>query len=526
MKALMKNLITISILLCCTIALPSCQNDDWKKEVEKLRNELDIQKQLFDASQNNIYITDVTTANDGYTITLSDGNTIVLQNGIDGTNGNQITNISANGDQMTFSFSDGTQITLAINKSDVNEICLPSYLYMLSDTRNDIFIEPFIKRWYPFDYNVRFNGDFYSRRLERVVSVDKPENDKKIIANLYELKNFTRISIYSSRIRLGIKNTGNSEVVAQIIGDSYTQGAFYKDALLRKGYVPNLKLVGLRDVKVESEDDPLYTTGQYDEGRNGACMSWYFEVFTGNNRYHGFMHPDGDFRYWGSTEFWQLCFLVEKGERSDLEVTNGKYGSCLHKFKEDGYLKSPVKGDLQYDSTQKSFVMYDGSQWINVRKEDFTWNFDYGKYLAMWNITPPHFLAEMLGLNDFRNNINADFSTFDKQLRIVKESYLKAVPNGKFLILIPCSTCGTMDNKDGNFTIMQNFAMWRFRKYLIDNFDKKESEGYYLVDIGITIDNEDGYYYDEEGMQLYQPHPYKNYPTMGIPLAAFIQYHR
>ena len=347
MKALMKNLITISILLCCTIALPSCQNDDWKKEVEKLRNELDIQKQLFDASQNNIYITDVTTANDGYTITLSDGNTIVLQNGIDGTNGNQITNISANGDQMTFSFSDGTQITLAINKSDVNEICLPSYLYMLSDTRNDIFIEPFIKRWYPFDYNVRFNGDFYSRRLERVVSVDKPENDKKIIANLYELKNFTRISIYSSRIRLGIKNTGNSEVVAQIIGDSYTQGAFYKDALLRKGYVPNLKLVGLRDVKVESEDDPLYTTGQYDEGRNGACMSWYFEVFTGNNRYHGFMHPDGDFRYWGSTEFWQLCSLVEKGERSDLEVTNGKYGSCLYKFKEDGYLKSPVKGDLQ-----------------------------------------------------------------------------------------------------------------------------------------------------------------------------------
>ena len=142
MKSLMKNLITISILLCCTIALPSCQNDDWKKEVEKLRNELDIQKQLFDASQNNIYITDVTTANDGYTITLSDGNTIVLQNGIDGSNGNQITNISANGDQMTFSFSDGTQITLAINKSDVNEICLPSYLYMLSDTRNDIFSHP------------------------------------------------------------------------------------------------------------------------------------------------------------------------------------------------------------------------------------------------------------------------------------------------------------------------------------------------------------------------------------------------
>ena len=321
----MKNLITTTILLCCTLLLPSCQNDDWKEEVEKLRNELNVQKQLLEASQNNIYITHVATTDDGYTITLSDGSTVVLQNGIDGTDGSQITNISANGDQMTFSFSDGTQITLAVNKSDVNEICLPSYLYMLSDTRNDIFVEPFIKRWYPFDYSVLFNGDFYSRRLERVVSVDKPENDKKIIANLYELKNFTRVATHSSRIRLGIKGTGNSEVVAQIIGDSYTQGAFYKDALLRKGYVPNLKLVGLRDVKVETEDDPQYTTGQYDEGRNGACMSWYFEVFTGNNRYHGFMHPDGDFRYWGSTEFWQLCFLVEKGERPNLEATNQVY---------------------------------------------------------------------------------------------------------------------------------------------------------------------------------------------------------
>ena len=93
--------------------------------------------------------------------------------------------------------------------------------------------------------------------------------------------------------------------------------------------------------------------------------------------------------------------------------------------------------------------MYDGSQWGNVQKDDFTWNFDYGKYLAMWNITPPQFLAEMLGLNDFRNNINADFSTFDKQLRIVKESYLKAVPNGKFLILILAAPAVRWTTKTG-----------------------------------------------------------------------------
>lgn len=75
----MKNLITTTIFLCCTLLLPSCQNDDWKEEVEKLRNELNVQKQLLEASQNNIYITHVATTDDGYTITLSDGSTVVLQ---------------------------------------------------------------------------------------------------------------------------------------------------------------------------------------------------------------------------------------------------------------------------------------------------------------------------------------------------------------------------------------------------------------------------------------------------------------
>ena len=35
--------------------------------------------------------------------------------------------------------------------------------------------------------------------------------------------------------------------------------------------------------------------------------------------------------------------------------------------------------------------------------------------------------------------------------------------------------------------------MWQLRKNIIDTFDGRESEGYYVVDIGITIDNEKGY---------------------------------
>ncbi len=525
----MKNLLIAFGLLCSSVALTSCAADDWKEEIARLQEELNVQKELLEASQNNVYITHVETTDEGVVLTLSDGRQLEVRNGAngaDGTDGATVTDISMADGRMTFTFSDGATIVLTVDDADANEVCLPAYLYMLSDTRNDMFVEPFVKRWKPYDYSVVFNGSFYSRRLERVASVDHPENNQRVIVNLFELAHFSRVDNATSRIRVGEKGVGSGKVVAQIIGDSFTQGAFYKDALLRQGYVPGVQLVGLRSVKVETDDDVQYTAGQYDEGRNGACLSWYFDVFTGDTRYHGFMQPDGNYRYWGTTGFWKKCFLAESGSRPDLEAENGKYGACLSRFSETGYLKQPAEGDILYDSDTASFVVYDGNQWNTTEKSNFTWNFDYGKYLAMWNIEPPKFLAEMLGLNDFRNNVNADFSEFNRQLEVMKNSYLKAVPDGKFIVLIPSSTCGVMANNAGNFTLMQNFAMWRFRKNLIDTFDKRESEGYYLVDIGITIDNEDGYYYDEEGMQTNQPHPYKNYPTMGIPLAAFLQYHR
>ncbi len=53
-----------------------------------------------------------------------------------------------------------------------NDICLPSKLYFLTGVQNDIFIEPLIKRWRPYNDVVRFSGTAkFQRRLERVASV-------------------------------------------------------------------------------------------------------------------------------------------------------------------------------------------------------------------------------------------------------------------------------------------------------------------------------------------------------------------
>ena len=159
----------------------------------------------------------------------------------------------------------------------------------------------------------------------------------------------------------------------------------------------------------------------------------------------------------------------------------------------------------------------------------------------MWDIPRPDFLFVMLGLNDFRDHLQADFTEWGQRITILKDAYQAACPHGKFVICIPCSTCGSLDNAAGDFTLRHNAAMWRFRKWLIDNFDHREQDGFYLLDIGITIDNEHGYHlakgattvpYEQYAgtdvlrVQAGNPHPYANYPAMGLPIAAFIQANR
>lgn len=549
----------------------SCQNK-LENEIRELKQELNAQRELIELLQNNNNtVSNISYTENGYTITLSDNSTIVLTyttpiivkgdkgnwllNGKDtgiqvkddkqmpditiGENGNWFidgndTNIKAEnptnglinivliGKELTFFFSDGSQIQITLDgfaEKSENDICLPKYMYMLSDTRNYLYFEPFIRRWQPTIDIVRISSTIpLAEQNTRYICIDQPKAWQTISANLYD-QDFNIVKSQTSIVRLGEKNVGDKEVRVQIIGDSYVQGAFFKDALLTQGYVPNIKLIGLR--KIDG------TEGQYDEGRGGDRLQDYFSVHTGETKaYHGFMHPDGDYRYYGSTAFWMNCHKAMNGD-TGLTYTCGRFDDFAIRFNaETGYLLTPRQGDMQYDNTLKSFVLYDKGTWKAVKKEDFTWSFDYGKYIEAWNLPAPHFLGELLGLNDFRNDMNADFTTWNEQIQIMKQSYLDAVPDGKFMILIPCSTCGIMNNVNGEFTLQQNAAMWKLRKNIIDTFDNREDEGFYLVDVGSTIDNENGYNKDENGMQTGNPHPYLSYPVMGIPIAAFIQFHR
>lgn len=414
---------------------------------------------------------------------------------------------------------------LANAETRSNNMALPSELYMLPESRNDLFTQSFLQKWNPYDFHVRVDGDCdFERRIPTVTTIVNPASHNYVKVDLISGDDFGVIC--SDTIRLLVKAldlNSISPVSAQIIGDSFVQGSFYRTALVDSMLVPGLKTIGLR--KLSGSDS------HYDEGRGGWTMKDYFSIPKGDfTPYSGFMQPNDDRRYLGACQFWINCHKVQNGELSDFESRYqcGRFEDFSRNFDAmTGLPKHPVKNDLMWDGKRQSYICYDGRKWHVLNNVDESeWSFNYPKYLAIWNLDAPDFLFETLGLNDFRDELNVDYSEWDRMVAIMKDSYLRANPEGKFAIVIPCSSCGSMYNRRGDFTARQNMCMWKFRKHLIDRFDNRKDEGFYLVDMGITIDNENGYKVDNDGLQTGNPHPYPNYPQMGQPLAAFIQYYR
>ena len=420
-----------------------------------------------------------------------------------------------------------------------NDICLPAKLWMLDGVQNEIYVQPFLKRWRPYDDFVRFsmgNRPFF-RRLGHVATVDKPVEDAVLTVELVNGDEFETLKTLSPVLKVAKPGVGEKEVVAQIVGDSYTHGSFFWDALVKEKYVPNLRLVGLRRP---------FEAKQYHEGRGGWTLANYFKVPTGERfSYHGFMHPS-DGRYWGDVAFWRMVWrCVRKTQPQGFSPTYEceYFGDAAQRFDErTGYLKAPKAGDFQHDAAKGGFVRWNGTAWTPVDGRKISWSFDYGKYLAMWELEKPRFLFEMLGVNDFNGSYTADFTEWKRNIETFKNSYLKAVPDGKFVICTPCSSLGRIDNFTGQFVPKQNACMWRFREWLIRTFDGREKEGFYVLDTALAVDSDFGYlsaanrplakpYAKYSGKELLNvqygnPHPYNSYPTMGIPIAAFIQYWR
>lgn len=402
---------------------------------------------------------------------------------------------------------------------------LAADMYALGNHPTHFYTQAFTSRHDPEAWVVRFGGDCnFEKRIPEEAVVNSVPGEYILTAQVVDLSDFSPCSCDSIRLHIADRNRGNGPVRVQVIGDSFVQGAFYRSALADSCYVPGIQMIGLR--RLADSDKILY-----DEGRGGWTLKDYFTISKADaSPYAGFMQPADSRRYLGATGFWKNCHRVQEGILSDFESRYqcGRFQDFASRFDPaTGLPLSPRKDDLMWDSEKNAYVCFDGRKWRDVRNEDESkWRFDYPKYLAIWNLDAPDFLFETLGLNDFRDALDVDYSEWDSMAAQMKDSFLKANPEGKFAIVIPCSSCGSMHNRRGDFTIRQNDCMWRFRKHLTDTYSDRIAEGWHLVDMGIAIDNEHGYRTDAEGLQTGNPHPYPNYPEMGMPLAAFIQYWR
>lgn len=417
-----------------------------------------------------------------------------------------------------------------------NDICLPSKQYLLSGVENNFYIQSFIKRWRPYDDFVRFSGTVkYERRYETVATIKNSKTEQIIKVELVNGDSFNIVKKLECIVITGEPGTGNGEVTVQFLGDSFTKGNYFKSAFIDKGYVPNVKCVGLRKV--------TGVEGQYHEGRGGWTLENYFsQNVTSATFFNPFYQPQGKFRFWGSTAFWMTAVKVNN---KTITSTGSEPGySCsdydTSRFDEFGRLAKPRQYDVMFDSNLKEYIVWNGKRWENTSCNTFRWSFQYDKYLTMWNVRSPEFLVVMLGLNDFRDkSFPLDFTLWNSRIDTLLNSYRDVVPNGKLVLCTPCTSCGRLNNSKGDFTVRQNAAMWEHRKNIIDNFDNREKDGLYVVDASITIDNDFGYKelkpelpykgYTGDNRLIVQegnPHPYLSYPNLGVPVAAFIQYFR
>ncbi len=414
-----------------------------------------------------------------------------------------------------------TSPEFAFSQGFVNEIAVPSKQYLMAQTPNEIYVQTLLKRSSLGDVVVRFGGTAAyasAGKLESKAVIDKPLTGQTIEFNMISLIDFSTVESKSSMIVAGEPAVGQGEVRVQFLGDSFTKGNYFKDAFLQRGYVPNVKLIGTREIPDHA--------GQYHEGRGGWTLAKYFsDIVDEPLFYNPYYQPDGEYRYWGNSAFWKRTVELKSEPKADFSVRYNCDGYDTSGFGDDGFPHSPQKGDMIYDSQAGEYVVWSGKRWQSIKKPE-GWSFDYAKYLDMWNLESPQFLVVMLGLNDFRDmEMPLDFDQWNQMAQALLDSYKSAVPDGKLVLCTPCTSCGVLDNERGDFTTKQNAVMWEVRANIINTFDCREDEGIYVVDASATIDNENGYN-AKNGVQVGNPHPYPSYPALGVPIAAFVQYYR
>lgn len=438
-----------------------------------------------------------------------------------------------NGEFQVGKFTDGTI---------KNRFLLPKYIYCMYGVQRNIWHQSILARWNPYDYYLLFEGNSNYQRRTPLVATIKTKNPNSYEDNMpekHQTGNVTGSTLLVSLIdnlRMEMiqqkicylrvsspraENDGLGLIKVSFIGSSTTQASYFKEAFQR--YVSNYMLVGLR-----------HAVDDYDiihEGHGGITLANLFaqQNTAENAQFLPFWQPSGNNRYWGSTGFWILAKQYINTQDSKIygAYQSGCYvDSALSLFDgTTGKLKNPTAGDIMFDTNNEQYIRYNGNEWDeNVAITDYTWSFQYGKYLEMWNLPCPDVVVICLGSNDFREKeFPLDFDTWNTQAEAAINSIKEAGDSQSTPVDVKVVLCnqGPFGNNgnDGRATALMNYKMWLHLKDLLDVFGNREDEGIYVLAQGSEISSEYGFRTimtgknTWPGQSIYPEEPVVTFPT-------------
>ena len=108
---------TIILLVLSVFLFSSCHKEIWN-EIDSLKEKVAALQTAQNAFENHLYVTSVANNGESYTIVFSDGTSVSIKNGKDGTNGKDgdtvIASITVNESGVVFNLSDGTSFTVPL----------------------------------------------------------------------------------------------------------------------------------------------------------------------------------------------------------------------------------------------------------------------------------------------------------------------------------------------------------------------------------------------------------------------------
>lgn len=405
----------------------------------------------------------------------------------------------------------------------INRLSLPSKIYLLSGRENNIYYKGIQWRWNPFSFYTRLVGTGIKNSASRAY-ITTPSGTISATANLhnadFDIVNTKTISLVTSS---PLTNNGAIKLLA--IGDSYTEPAFWFAPLTTN--CPAISFVGTR------RGHPSTPSTLFHEGRSGWTMNNYFTVTQSQFFFSPFLQPIDPYKYYGNTAFW-IAAIAGGVNNQDYAtaIANGFNATT-------GYKTSPSINDVMYSNANARYEVWDGSAWVVITLGTLNFSFNFAKYRTVWGVAQPDMVSLMLGVNDFSSTSwrtsSATLATFKTQLDAMIASVKADNANVKFIVVLPTSCFGDIENQNDIFTPSRNANMFVQREMLITNYDNREGEKIYLCDTGSAIDPDFGWITDaltpfpeytgtaKRNSVRDAIHPSDGYAQIGIRMSAVVQ---